>query len=235
MKKVSTWILNHLVIVLAVLVFVPTIIISACIIVKSYNVYQAYEAVYNENDLEVRSLFDAQPTNIVIQDKFVSYKADGTVRSSKSSYKNNLTAYPEDFTVTTEQTEYVTEDGFLDLSEKGGKVVLKFTLPERSFMDIVFNVSSQNTYIEDGKEKYGVKDLLGSVNFVINGQTMEEEVTLTNKSADSPEWHNLVMRGFALPEGNVTVEIKSLTNKVALMPQIRSITFFTSAVLSYAQ
>ena len=48
----------------------------------------------------------------------------------------------------------------------------------------------------------------------------------------SEGWHHLVMVSFALPEGEVSVEMKSVNGKTALMPQLRSMTFFSSAVLS---
>lgn len=234
MKKVFTWILNHLVIILAVLVFVPVLAVSGSLIAKSYQDYQVYEEQYYADVLEVRALSEAQPSAIEIQDSYVSYAKDGSVKSSKSPYKNKLTAYSEDFTVTTDQDLYL-DDNCVDLTEKGGKILLKLDLEDISYVDIIFRISSTYAYLnKDGDvERYGVKDLLTNVNFTVNGQTMEDEVDLKNAKGE-PEWHNLVMRGFALPQGRVTVEIKSMSNKAALMPQVRSISFISSAAMSIA-
>ena len=64
---------------------------------------------------------------------------------------------------------------------------------------------------------------------------MEEDGVNLLNGGDGPEFHHLIMGGFALPEGEVTLEIKSNSGKNALMPQIQKISFFSSAVLSVAE
>ena len=235
MKKVLNWILNHMVLIVGIIVFGIALGVGGGAVLKTNLDYKNYEAKYDENDLEVRSMYDAQPKRIEIDDKFVSYNADGSIKSDSSGRKNSLNVTPDQFKVTTSQQEYVTEGGYLDLTTSGGKVELKFTLPEKSFLDIVFVVSSENAYQENGKDKYGVKDLISNVNFVINNQTMEDDVTLENENGTGPEWHNLVMAGFALPAGQVNISIQSISNKQAMMPNIRNISLFTTQPLTAAE
>ena len=235
MKKVFEWILNHLVLIVGILVFGIALGVWGGSVLKTNLDYKTYEAKYDENDLEVRSMYDAQPKRIEIDDKYVSYNGDGSIKSNKSNYKNSLNVTPDQFTVDTTQAEYVTAEGYLDLTEKGGKVDLKFTLEEKSFLDVVFVISSQNKYQESGKDKFGVKDLIANVNFIVNGQTMEDDVTLDNTDGTAVEWHNLVMAGFALPAGEVTISIKSVSGKEKMMPNVRCISLFTTQPLGEAQ
>ena len=235
MKKVLDWIINHMVLIVGILVFGIALGVGGGLVLKTQLDYQAYEKKYDENDLEVRSMYDAQPKRIEIADDYVSYNDDESIKSNKSGYKNAQNITPDQFTVTTEQEEFVTADGYVDLTTKGGKIALKFTLEEKSFVDIAFVISSQNAYKEDNKDKYGVKDLLSNVNFVVNNQTMEDDVTLLNENGESPEWHNLVMVGFALPAGEVNVSIQSVSEKVKMMPQVKNIAFFSSQPLTLVQ
>ena len=235
MKKVLNWIINHMVLIVGILVFGVVLGVGGGLVLKTQLDYKTYEAKYDENDLEVRSMYDAQPKTIEIADNYVSYNSDGSIKSSKSSYKNVQNIEPDQFTVTTEQAEYVTEGGYVDLTEKGGKINLKFTLEEKSFVDIVFAISSQNAYKADNKDKFGVRDLLSNVNFIVNNQTMEDDVTLVNETGESPEWHHLVMAGFALPAGEVNVAIESVSNKLNMMPQVKNIAFFSTQPLTLVQ
>ena len=164
-----------------------------------------------------------------------SAKSKVCSESNKSGYKNAQNIKPDQFNVTTTQDSYVTDAGYVDLTEKGGKIALKFTLEEKSFVDIAFVISSQNTYKENNEDKYGVKDLLSNVNFVINNQTMEDDINLANSTGESPEWHHLVMVGFALPAGDVNVVIQSTSGKTAMMPQIKNIAFFSTQPLTLVQ
>lgn len=234
MKKVLNWLINHLVLVVGILVLVIALGVWGGMVLKTNTDYKGYEKKYDENDLEVRSLYDAQPKRIEINDDYVSYN-DGEIKSNKSGYKNAQNIKPDQFNVTTTQDSYVTDAGYVDLTEKGGKIALKFTLEEKSFVDIAFVISSQNTYKENNEDKYGVKDLLSNVNFVINNQTMEDDINLANSTGESPEWHHLVMVGFALPAGDVNVVIQSTSGKTAMMPQIKNIAFFSTQPLTLVQ
>lgn len=236
MKKVLNWLVNHLVLVVGIALLVGALGVAGGNMLKSQADYGAYEDKYDVNDLEVRSMYDAAPKNIEIIDKFVTFKADGSIKSNKSGRKNSLNVTPDQFTVTTSQESYINEEGYLDLTASGGKVELSLTLEEKSFVDIAFVVSSQNIYTENEEEKYGVKELISNVNFIINGQTMDDSaVDLVNSTSSSPEWHNLVMAGFALPAGDVKVTIQSINGKNALMPNIKNIAFFSSQPLTLVQ
>ena len=180
----------------------------------------SHEKQFNQTDLEVRSVSAAQPKLIEFNDAF------------KSEYKNKLALSADELNVTTTQEEYLDGD-YIDLTEKGGSIDVKLSLEEKSFVDIDFEIATE--YIkeassEEEDDEFGIKDLLSNVQFVINGETMEEEgIDLVNEG-----WHHLLMVSFALPEGDVTVQMKSSSGKNALMPQVRSITFYSSAVLTVA-
>lgn len=220
MKKVLTWILNHLGIILGVIVFAVTFAVIGSVMLNSKKSYEAYEKEFNQTDLEVRSVSAAQPKLIEINDSF------------KSEYKNELKLAADELKVTTSQEEYLNGD-YIDLTEKGGSINVKLSLEEKSFVDIDFEIATE--YVKeasgDDEEVSGIQDLLSNVTFVVNGETMEEEGIML----DNDGWHHLLMVSFALPEGDVTIEMKSVSSKNALMPQLRSIAFYSSAVLSVAE
>ena len=219
MKKVLTWILNHLGIILGVIVFVITFAVIGSVMLNSKKAYDAYEKQFNQTDLEVRSVSAAQPKLIEINDEF------------KSEYKNELKLDADELKVTTSQEEYLMGD-YIDLTEKGGSISVKLELQEKSFVDIDFEIATE--YVKeasgDDEEVPGIQDLLSNVQFIVNGETMEEEGIML----DNDSWHHLLMISFALPEGDVTVEMKSTSGKNALMPQLKGISFYSSAVLSLA-
>ena len=221
MKKVLNWILNHLGILLGVVTFAVTFAVIGVVMLNSHNAYLAYEKEFNQTDLEVRSVSAAQPKLIELNDNF------------KSEYKNKLVLGIDDLKVETSQEEY-DGGGYIDLTEKGGSISSKLSLKEKSFVDIDFEVSTEyvkEASSEDEEDEFGIKDLVSNVQFIINGETMEEEgINLVEAG-----WHHLVMVSFALPEGDVTVEIKSLSGKSALMPFVGDITFYSSASLQIAE
>jgi hypothetical protein len=228
MKKFATWCLNHLGLLLGIVVFVVTFAVIGGVMLNSHNAYIEYEKKFNEADLELRSNSPAQAQFIEFQDDY------------KSEYKNKLEVFADELKVTTSQEEYMVDD-YIDLTSRGGTVSIKLSLDERSFVDIDLLLSSEyKTEVageegEDPTEEYGVKDLLNNVTFVVNGENMEEDDVNLLNSGDGPEFHHLIMGGFALPEGEVILEIKSNSGKNALMPQIQKISFFSSAVLSVAE
>ena len=77
------WILNHMRIVAAILVFGITAVIIGVVMISSYTSYQAYEKKYNANDLELRSALAAAPKKVEINDQY------------KSKYANNYTTNVE--------------------------------------------------------------------------------------------------------------------------------------------
>ena len=98
-----------------------------------------------------------------------------------------------------------------------GKFEVKLELKEKSFADIVVLFNSDTT-----------EDLLSLMNIKVNDSLVEESGLAVNKESEGEEWHNLVMRNFALPEGDLKFVISPISNKVAL-PGIQKITFYTSA------
>ena len=86
------WILNHLKIVAAILVFGITAVIIAGVMLGSYASYKDYEKKYYANDLEIRSALAAAPKMVAVNDQFKSkyqytfnadaadYNTDGTIK-----------------------------------------------------------------------------------------------------------------------------------------------------------
>ena len=218
MKKFGTWLLNHLGLILGIVTFTITFAVIGFVMLGSYTSYLAYEKQFNETDLEIRSLSGAQPLFIEIQDNF------------KSEYKNKYEVGAIDLKVTTSQEAYLTND-YIDLTEKGGKISIKLNLEQKSFVDIDFEISTEYVKESADGDEFGIKDLISNTQFVVNGETMEEEgVNLVDEG-----WHHLVMVGFALPAGDVTVEVSNVSNKSALMPLFRKVTFFSSQVLQASE
>lgn len=220
MKKFGSWVLDHLKLVFTILTFGITLIVIGLVMLTSYTSYKAYEKKFAQNDLDIRSLSPAQPTSIEIADKF------------KSQFKKRFTfeAGMEELKVTTSQEEYLTGD-YIDLTTSGGTISTSLELEKKAFVDIVFTLSSEYKVTEEDGDVYGVKDLLSNAGFVVNGEAMEEVINLEN-SGPGQEWHQLVMSGFALPAGPVNVTISSVSGKAAMMPQLKSITFYASQPLS---
>ena len=218
MKKFGTWVLDHLKLIFTLLTFGIAFLVIGIVMLSSYMGYQSYEKKFDKDDLEKRSNSPAQPTTIEFADKF------------KSKYRKTFLFDAEDLKVTTSQTEYLVGE-YIDLTQSGGSISASLSLEEKAFVDIVFTVSSEyKTTGEDG-DIYGVQDLLSNVGFVINGEAMEDVVDLEN-SGDGVEWHKLVMSGFALPAGPVNVTISNASGKAAMMPQLKSIAFYSSKALS---
>jgi len=220
MKKVLTWFLNNLKWILVVVVLVVTSVVIVNNMVGSYNDYKAYEAAYNQNDLDTRSAVAAAPKSIKINDSFVT------------KYEKSAKYEADELKVTSTQTDYLV-DGHIDLTEKGGTVALALTLEEKSFLDIDFVVASVRETTKDEETTYGVKDLLSNVDFIVNGETMEGDIDLLSES-ETPSWHHLVMNSFALPAGDVTITIKSKNSKNAYMPLIQEINLYSSQTLTLA-
>lgn len=220
MKKVINWILNHFVLVGGLLTLVIILGVIGGMMLNSHLSYQAYEKRYDEIDLDVRSAAPATPGYIEFDNQF------------KSRYPNSLTLTAQELTVTTSQEEYIVND-YIDLTTSGGKISVKLSLEEKSFVDIDFEVATK--YItpaasEEDEDEFGIKDLISNVKFTINGESMEEKgVDLVNEG-----FNHLIMARFALPAGDVTVEMESLSGKAALMPQLKGIAFYSTQQLSLA-
>lgn len=230
----SNWFLNHLKLLLGVVVFGVTFAIVGIVMYKSYTSYQDYEKRFDQNDLAVRSLSPAEPKRIEIEDGFAVYKVDGSLLSTESTYKNHLTVWAEDLVVTSSSEEKLMSganklDTYIPNLDKGGTISLTLTIEEKSFFDIDFVISSTLEVENEDETTYGVKDLLTNVGFFVNGERMEEEIDLENDGL-GVNWHHLVMAGFALPAGDVTIEIKSQSGKNNMMPEVRSIGVFSSEV-----
>lgn len=205
------WILNHLRLLAALVVFGLTFIIVGVVMLNSYTSYQSYEKKYYQNDLDMRSITAAAPKVVEINDNF------------KSQYKTTLTTYADDMKVTTSQAGYAAkEDDGKYLPSINGSISVALNLEAKSFVDIDFVINSDAT-----------ENLLGNVNIKVNGSLIEDDSVVLNKDAEGIEWRHLVMSNFALPEGDLTVEIASVKNKKA--PDLKSITFYANAALSLAQ
>ena len=166
MKKFGTWVLDHLKLVFTILTFGIAFLVIGIVMLSSYMGYQSYEKKFDQNDLDIRSLSPAQPTTIEINDGF------------KSSLKKRFTfeAGMEELKVTTSQQEYLNGD-CIDLTTSGGTISTSLELEEKSFVDIVFTISSSyQTTSEDGDDVYGVSDVLSNSGFVVNGEAMDEVV-----------------------------------------------------------
>ena len=220
MKKFGTWCLNHLRLLLGIVTFFVTFLVVGLVMLNSHNAYLAYEKAFIQTDLDVRSMSAAQPTLVEIDDNF------------KSEYKNQLVMAANELKVETTQSSSLVDDDYIDLTEKGGSISVALELEEKSFVDIDFVISSKYEQTVEEEKVYGVKDLISNVTFTINGETVEDELVDLPNSGDGLEWHHLIMAGFALPEGPVTVKIESNSGKNALMPQLQSISFYSSQVLS---
>ena len=204
------WILKHLRLFAALVVFGITFIIVGITILVSYTSYKDYEKKYYQNDLDTRSNLAAAPKVVEINDNF------------KSKYKTTLTAYADNMTYTTTKTDYapVTGDETY-LPSIDGKINVALKLEEKSFVDIDFVINC------------ATDNLLGDVSIKVNDSLIEEDGIKVEKEGEGLEWHHVVMRSFALPQGDLTIEIASVKGKTA--PDLKNITFYANAALSFAQ
>ena len=233
MKKFGLWILNHIRLILALTVVTVTLVVAGSVMLSSYLSYKKYEAQYYADDLAARSKVEPAPKGVEINDKFVSFNRDGFATSSKSSCKRKVTAIAEDLVAkkgnTTVKPTGEGGESYIPCLNDNGSIGMKFEIVgEASFVDLAFRINSPYHTKVDGEDVYGVKDLFSYINFKINGIVMDGDVDLTNDD-DLPDWHLLVMRRFALAEGEYTVEIAPIAGKGAFMPDVRSITVFSNA------
>lgn len=217
MKKFGTWVLDHLKLVVTILVFGITAIVMGVYLISSYGAYQGYVKEFDKADLEKRSQQAALPL------------ATEIVKSYSSPYGKKLSFNADELNVQTSQEEYLIGD-YVDLTTSGGKITSSLSLEEASFVDIVITVQTEYSVTEGDDEIYGVKDLLSNMQVVVNGETMDDVVDLPGQN-----WYKLVLSGFAIPEGSVNVSISSASGKNKMMPQIKNITFYSSAALSIAE
>ena len=205
------WILKHLRLFTALVVFGVTFIIVGIVMLVSYTSYKDYEKKYYQNDLETRSILAAAPKVVEINDSF------------KSQYKTNLTAYAEDMTYTTTQADYAPVTGEETyLPSINGKISVKLELEEKSFVDLDFVINTAAT-----------DNLLGNVAIKVNNSLVEEDGVEVEHEGENIEWHHLVMRNFALPQGELLIEFESVKGKTA--PDLKNIAVYANAALSYAQ
>ncbi|MBO6262301.1 MAG: hypothetical protein J6N95_06840 [Bacilli bacterium] len=109
--------------------------------------------------------------------------------------------------VSAEANEYTTD----------GKIALDLFLEEKSFADIDIHLN------------YEVSDnLMENMNIKVNGSLIEDEIAY---KADG--WHHLILANFALPQGDLKVEIEGVKNKE--MPEIGNIKVFASEAIKFAQ
>ena len=230
----KNWIINHLRAFTAIVVFGITFIIIGVVMIASYGSYKAYERNYYQNDLETRSVAAAAPTAIEINDNFASYNNDGSLQKSASKLKQNVTAWAEDLKVSKEVAVVSGSnrlDSYLPGLSSGGTVSVKLDLAQKAFVDIDFVVSSN--YKKDNAI-VTTEDLLSNVSFKVNGEVMDEVVDLESDGSEQ-NWHHVVMSNFALPEGQITIEITNVKNKAAYMPNIRNISIFAGEAIAFAE
>ena len=230
MNKTFTWILNHLKIIISAIAVTVVVIVSGLVILNSYNAYKKADEKYNENDLLVRSGVEAAPKKIAIIDDFVSYKNDGSVKKTKSNLKNNLTAFADELEV---EGGEVAGEGKLEayVTNDATSVGVSLTVDATTFVDIDFVISSAY----ESATTYNIEDILGSVNFKVNNNTIEGgTITLRNDSDGEIEFHHLVMTGFAIPQGDLVISVNAINGKQAFMPNVRNISVFANAAIANA-
>ena len=105
-----------------------------------------------------------------------------------------------------------------NIINNGGTLSVNLNLSENSFADIDFIFTYGET-----------EDLLSNMNIKVNDSLIEEEGVVVKEEGE----HHLVMSNFALPEGELKVEVAGIKNKE--MPQIQSIIFYTSATASFTE
>ncbi len=223
------FILNHLKIIVASVAVFVMLLVCGLVVLTSYNSFKKADQAYNENDLLVRSTVEPAPKKIAINDKFVSYNDNGSVKSKKSSLKNNMTGWADELVADAD----VEGEGKLGSYIPGSATSVEFnvTVSETSFVDIDFVISSG--YASD--TTFNTEDILAQVNFKVNNNTIEGgNITLVNESGDA-EFHHLVMTGFAIAQGDLKISVNAISGKLAYMPLVRNISVFANAQLALAE
>lgn len=207
MKKILTWVLNHSKAALAILTFGVTLIVIGAVMLGSYSSYKAYERRYNANDLAVRSAAAASAKRVEVNDSY------------KTKLKNKLVVDAIDLVEESEH-EYVAS----------GNVTLDLTieLEQTSFVDIDLYVRSAYTVSD---ETQPLNNIFSNITFSVNGTVMDEEIDLEGDDA----FHHIIFGNFALPEGDVKIQLASKSGKANLMPDVMSIGFYSNAKASLAE
>ena len=228
MKKVLTWILNHLKLVVAVTTAVVTLIVVGCVMLASNAAYKANVKKYDENDLRVRSALEASPRTMRINDDFAKYNEKG-VTSTKSTTKNKFTAFADELIIDTNCS--LDGEGKLDTcvvtGSSGGEVALNLTVDKTTFVDIDFVIAT--TYFDELK-KDETSDILDKVSITVNNATVEGSVRYV-KTIES-NYHHLVMTGFAIPAGDLNIKFKTTSATGDAVTGIRNISVFADATIA---
>ena len=134
------WILNHLKIVAAILVFGITAVIIGAVMIGSYTSYKNYEKKYYENDLEMRSALAAAPKMVAVNDEY------------KPKYQNVFTANADDYKTdgTISLALYLDAKSFADI-----EIVVngKYTTNLLANMSVKVN----DSLVEDDTVEFGTK------------------------------------------------------------------------------
>lgn len=152
------WILNHLKIVAAILVFGITAVVIGAVMLGSYNAYKDYERTYYENDLEVRSALAAAPKMVAVND---TYQA-----KYKYTFNANASDYNTDGTISL--ALYLNTKSFADI-----ELVVngKYTTNLLANMSIKVN----DSLVEDDSVEFGTKPEEGE-----EAEVEEHHVVLSN-------------------------------------------------------
>ena len=152
------WILNHLKIVAAILVFGITFIIIGVVMLTSYNSYKDYENKYYANDLEVRSALAAAPKMVAVNDE---YKA-----KYKYTYNANAADYNTDGTISL--ALYLDAKSFADI-----ELVVNASYTNNLLANMSIKVN--DSLVEDDTVEFGVKPAEGE-----EAQAEEHHIVLSN-------------------------------------------------------
>ena len=240
MNKLFSYIKNHLILSIAIVVGGVALIVTGTSFLATYVSYVNYSKSYDEQKKVLLANTPQFPEKVFKDNEYVVYDdASGSVASTKSSYKNKYLLGIRDAEISLDeggQPQFVTKTGtaweVANGFKKGGSITYKINTTSNGMSDI-------DIYLGLGEVNATVDNLIDYITIKING------LPVSTDNFDLPSngsLQQLVLKNTNLITGENTLEIATSVSYVIkqnntvvsddfIMPHIAAVTFITNAEL----
>ena len=218
--------------------FVAAAAVSGIVFLNSKNAYDSYEKSYDEMKSKLLANVAQPPEEVFKDNEYVTYDdANGTIDSTKSSYKNEYLLSAEDAVIDLDEgePEFTTfgETGWQVATgfKKGGSITYKINTASYGMSDI-------DVYLALGEIKnVPIDNLIDFITIKVNG------FAVTTVNFDLPKdgsLQQLVLKNTNLTKGENTLEFATSVSDGSnannfIMPAIAAVTFITDVDLAASE
>ena len=235
------WFEKHLTLAVVLGIGVPCLLASGIVMIVDRASYAAYEKQYDQEAEEIRAAFPALPKEVVLDNDYISYNADGSdIASTKSAYKKSFLYYARDAVVAplsqdVAQKYEKTDDTMLGeyitgLDRRGGAITFTFRAPTHGDCDIA--IAMQTNWVDENGDYHELENITDFINIQSNGLDVKtSEIPLSV----SDGFQHLVLKDAHLIKGENTLTFttnayNTFGNKdsiLYIMPNIRNVVLLT--------